>query len=86
MDIMSPIGIFRTFKNVKELRWFLLSNIVRIQGIGPTFAEKLVAAGIKTTEKLLVAVSSKKGRTQIAEEIGIKENLILEWVTLRTFS
>ena len=38
-----------------------MSNIVRIQGIGPTFAEKLVAAGIKTTEKLLVAVSSKKG-------------------------
>ena len=38
-----------------------MSNIVRIQGIGPAFAEKLVAAGIKTTEKLLVAVSSKKG-------------------------
>jgi predicted flap endonuclease-1-like 5' DNA nuclease len=59
-----------------------LSNIVRIKGIGPTFAEKLVAAGIKTTEKLLVAVSSKKGRTQIAEETGITENLILEWVNL----
>lgn len=38
-----------------------MSNIVRIQGIGLLLPKKLVAAGIKTTEKLLVAVSSKKG-------------------------
>jgi hypothetical protein len=52
-----------------------LSNVVRIQDVSPTFAKKLVAAGIKTTEKLRVAVSSKKGRNQIAEETGITETL-----------
>jgi hypothetical protein len=58
----------------------LLPNIVRIQGIGPTYAERLVAAGIKTTDKLLEAGSSKKGRTGISEKTGITEKLILEWV------
>lgn len=57
-----------------------MTNIIRIQGIGPSYAEKLVANGIKTLEKLLEAGSSKKGRTEIAEKTGITEKLILEWV------
>jgi predicted flap endonuclease-1-like 5' DNA nuclease len=59
-----------------------LTNIIRIQGIGPSYAEKLVANGIKTLEKLLEAGSSKKGRTEISEKTGITEKLILEWVNL----
>ena len=59
-----------------------MTNIIRIQGIGPSYAEKLVANGIKTLEKLLEAGSSKKGRTEIAEKTGISEKLILEWVNL----
>ena len=60
----------------------MLTNIVKIQGIGPSYAEKLVANGIKTLEKLLEAGSSKKGRTEISEKTGITEKLILEWVNL----
>jgi predicted flap endonuclease-1-like 5' DNA nuclease len=60
----------------------LLTNIVRIQGIGPAYAEKLAAAGIKKLENLLEAGSSKKGRTEISEKTGITEKLILEWVNL----
>jgi predicted flap endonuclease-1-like 5' DNA nuclease len=59
-----------------------LTNIIRIKGIGPSYAEKLVANGIKTLEKLLEAGSSKKGRTEISEKTGITEKLILEWVNL----
>lgn len=59
-----------------------MTNIIRIQGIGPSYAEKLVANGIKTLEKLLEAGSSKKGRTEISEKTGITEKLILEWVNL----
>lgn len=59
-----------------------MTNIVKIQGIGPSYAEKLVANGIKTLEKLLEAGSSKKGRTEISEKTGITEKLILEWVNL----
>ena len=28
-----------------------MTNIIRIQGIGPSYAEKLIANGIKTLEK-----------------------------------
>ena len=59
-----------------------MTNIIRIKGIGPSYAEKLVANGIKTLEKLLEAGSSKKGRTEISEKTGITEKLILEWVNL----
>lgn len=59
-----------------------MTNIIRIQGIGPTYAEKLAVAGIKTLEKLLEAGSTKKGRTGIFESTGITEALILEWVNL----
>jgi hypothetical protein len=57
-----------------------LPNVVRIQGIGLTYADKLVSAGIKTTEKLLEIGSSKKGRSEISRKTGITEKLILEWV------
>jgi predicted flap endonuclease-1-like 5' DNA nuclease len=68
--------------NPDETLGGLLTNIIRIQGIGPSYAEKLGANGIKTLEKLLEAGSSKKGRTEISEKTGITEKLILEWVNL----
>lgn len=57
-----------------------MSSIVDIEGIGPKFAEKLAAAGIKTTEKLLDVAASKKGRVELATSTGISESSILEWV------
>lgn len=54
-------------------------KIDQIEGIGPAFAEKLSAAGIKTTEALLEKCAAKKGRAQIAEATGISEKLILKW-------
>lgn len=54
-------------------------KIDQIEGIGPAYAEKLSAAGIKTTEALLEKCAAKKGRVQIAEATGISEKLILKW-------
>jgi predicted flap endonuclease-1-like 5' DNA nuclease len=55
-------------------------NIIDIEGIGPAFAEKLNAAGIKTTDDLLTNGGTKAGRKALAETTGIDEGKILTWV------
>ena len=59
-----------------------MTNIVKIEGIGKVYAEKLVAAGIKTTEAVLEAGCKAKAREEIAAKTGIPVKLILEWVNL----
>ena len=53
-------------------------KIIEIEGIGEVYADKLIAAGVKTTEELLEKAASKKGREKLAEETGISEKLILK--------
>ena len=55
-------------------------NVVDIQGIGPVYAEKLVAAGIATVEQLLEKGKTPKGRQEIEAATGITGKLILTWV------
>jgi predicted flap endonuclease-1-like 5' DNA nuclease len=55
-------------------------KVVEIEGIGPTYAEKLGTIGIHTTSDLLEQGATKKGRMQIAAKTGIPESLILTWV------
>ncbi|MBL8065795.1 MAG: DUF4332 domain-containing protein [Chthonomonadaceae bacterium] len=57
-----------------------MANIADIEGIGPAYAEKLTAAGVKSLDDLLSTGGSKSGRTGLAEKTGISETLILEWV------
>lgn len=54
--------------------------VIDIEGIGPTYAEKLNHLGIKTTGDLLERGRTKKGREQIAHDTNIPESLILTWV------
>lgn len=54
-------------------------KIDQIEGIGEKYAEKLIAAGIKTTEDLLEKCASPKGRKEIAEATEISSKLILKW-------
>ncbi|RLG63389.1 DUF4332 domain-containing protein [archaeon] len=56
--------------------------IKEIEGIGPSYAEKLAAMGIKTTEDLLKAGRTPEGRRELAEKTGIPLRLILRWVNL----
>jgi len=55
-------------------------KVVEIEGIGPTYAEKLGTVGIMTTSDLLSRGATKKGRMEIAEKTGIPESLVLTWV------
>ena len=54
-------------------------KLEQIEGIGSVYAEKLNAAGLKTTEDLLTKCAKKSGREKLAEETGISEKLILKW-------
>lgn len=54
-------------------------KITKIEGIGPTYASNLTGRGIKTTEGLLKAAASRKGREELSEQTGISNHLILEW-------
>ena len=59
-----------------------MTGIAKIEGIGAIYKEKLAAAGIKTTEKLLEAGCKAKAREELAAKTGISSKLILEWVNL----
>ena len=54
-------------------------KVEQIEGIGAVYAEKLVAAGIKTTEELLAKCATPKGREELAEDTEISSKLILKW-------
>jgi predicted flap endonuclease-1-like 5' DNA nuclease len=57
-------------------------KITDIEGIGPSFAEKLALANIKSVEGLLDAGKSKSGRKDIAKASGLDEKKILVWVNM----
>ena len=55
-------------------------KIIDIQGIGPVYAEKLIAQGIETVDQLLAKGCCPKGRKDLEEKTGIRGDLILTWV------
>ena len=59
-----------------------MAKIADIEGIGPKFATKLQAVGVRSTGRLLQIGADKRGRKDLAEETGISEKLVLEWVNL----
>ena len=58
----------------------MIYKIIDIQGIGPVYAEKLIAAGIETVDQLLEKAADAKGRKALEEETGIRHDLVLTWV------
>ena len=57
-----------------------MAKVIAIEGVGDVYEQKLFEVGIRTTEALLSAGSSPKGRDELAEKTGIRGKLILEWV------
>jgi predicted flap endonuclease-1-like 5' DNA nuclease len=57
-----------------------MAKIIDLEGVGPVYAEKLIAVGIKTVEALLKAGATPKGRQELAEKTGVSDTMILEWV------
>jgi predicted flap endonuclease-1-like 5' DNA nuclease len=57
-------------------------RIDKIEGIGPRYAGKLQAAGIRKTSQLLAQCASAKGRKAVAAQTGLDEGQLLKWVNL----
>ena len=57
-----------------------MAKVIDVEGIGTKYADKLIKAGVRTTQALLKAGTTPKGRQELAEKTGIGEALILEWV------
>jgi PAS domain S-box-containing protein len=55
-------------------------NIEKIEGIGPSYAQRLALVGITNTGDLLRLGASRKGREDLAEQTGLSGKLILAWV------
>ena len=58
----------------------MIYKIIDIQGIGPVYAEKLIAVGIETVDQLLEKGADPKGRQAIEEATGIDHGRVLTWV------
>lgn len=57
-----------------------MTNIIKIEGIGKVYSEKMVTSGIKTIEKLLEVGCKTKAREELAAKTGIPVKSVLEWV------
>ena len=54
-------------------------KIIDVQGIGPVYAEKLIAAGIENSDQLLEKCKTPAGRKALEEATEISGKLILTW-------
>ncbi|MDF1809601.1 MAG: DUF4332 domain-containing protein [Phycisphaerales bacterium] len=57
-------------------------KIEDVEGIGPTYGEKLREAGINDTDALLNACKTKAQRKELAEKADISETHILKWANM----
>lgn len=57
-----------------------MTKLSDVEGIGPTYAAKLTAAGCRSMEHMLEVGGTKKGRKDLAAASGCTEKQILEWV------
>jgi predicted flap endonuclease-1-like 5' DNA nuclease len=57
-----------------------MAKLEIIEGIGPVYAEKLRAAGIRSVNALLRAGATPEGRRDLEEKTGIGHEYILDWV------
>ena len=57
-------------------------KINEIEGIGPSYAEKLAAAEIISTDHLLDKCGSAGGRKSIASATGVNEGQLLKWANM----
>src|ERR1700689_4427353 len=56
-----------------------------IEGLTAFTASKLKSVGIRTTEGLLEAARTVKGRKALAEKTGISEQQLLEWANVSDY-
>lgn len=59
--------------------------ISEIEGMSAFSASKLKSVGIRTTDALLEAARTVKGRKVLAEKTGISEQQLLEWANVSDY-
>jgi predicted flap endonuclease-1-like 5' DNA nuclease len=57
-----------------------MAKLETIEGIGPIYAEKLRAAGVRSVKALLRVGANPEGRKELEESTGIGHEYILDWV------
>lgn len=57
-----------------------MASIVDVEGIGAKHGATLTAAGVRTTQALLAAGGTRKGRAALAKATKISDKRLLEWV------
>ena len=57
-------------------------KIDEIEGIGPSYREKLAAANIKNTDHLLKHCGEPRGRKEVAAKTGVSEKNLLTWANM----
>ena len=57
-------------------------KIDEIEGIGPAYAEKLLKAGVKSTDDLLKLCCDTKGRKAVSDLTSISTKMLLEWANM----
>jgi predicted flap endonuclease-1-like 5' DNA nuclease len=57
-----------------------MAKLETIEGIGPIYAQKLRAAGIRSLNALLRAGATPEGRQELEAKTGIGHERILDWV------
>jgi len=57
-----------------------MARLETVEGIGPFYAQRLRAAGIRSVEALLNEGATPEGRRAIEEQTGIGGEYILDWV------
>jgi predicted flap endonuclease-1-like 5' DNA nuclease len=57
-------------------------KIDEIEGIGPSYGQRLNDAGIKNTDHLLDLCCTPTGRKHVASKTGLTEKQILEWTNM----
>lgn len=58
------------------------SSLKDIEGIGPAYGARLIAAGIKTTDALLKHCAAPAGRRETAARTGLSEDQLLKWANM----
>ena len=58
----------------------MATKLIEIEGIGPQYAAKLEAAGVKSVEDLLEAGALPGGRKELEAATGIDHSRMLRWV------
>lgn len=57
-------------------------SIEEIEGIGPSYGQKLAEAGIRTTDGLLKHCCDRKGRKALCDSTGLSDQLVLKWTNM----